>query len=127
MALVERDLSRVSSAFDESDAEAWFDREWVRSLFEASVEALRRETSDTAREVRFRILARHDLEPTHDENRPTYRAIAEEFGLSVTQVTNHLAWARRELKRHVHERLELLSGSDAEVRDEAARLFGRTS
>lgn len=124
---VERELSRVSAAFDESDAEMWFDREWVRSLFEASVEALRSETSGTAREVRFRILARHDLEPTHDENRPSYRAIAEEFGLPVTQVTNHLAWARRELRRHVHERLELLSGSDAEVREEAARLFRRTS
>jgi len=38
------------------------------------------------------------------EDRPSCRALAEEFGLPVTQVTNHLAWARRELRRLVLER-----------------------
>jgi hypothetical protein len=42
----------------------------------------------------------------------------------VTQVTNHLAWARRELRRLVLERLRLLAGSDAEFRAEAEDLFG---
>ena len=42
----------------------------------------------------------------------------------MTQVTNHLAWARRELRRLVLERLPLVSGSDAEFRDEARELFG---
>jgi len=38
-------------------------------------------------------------------------------------VTNHLAWARRELRRLVLERLRIVSGSDAEFRDEARELF----
>lgn len=56
------------------------------------------------RELRFRVFARHDLERLREEDRPSYRALAEEFGLPVTQVTNHLAWARRELRRLVLER-----------------------
>jgi hypothetical protein len=39
-------------------------------------------------------------------------------------VTNHLAWARREFRRVVLERLRELSGSDAEYRTEARELFG---
>ena len=42
----------------------------------------------------------------------------------MTQVTNHLAWARRELRRLVLARLAEVTGSDAELRDEAEELFG---
>ena len=56
--------------------------------------------------------------------RPAYRTIAEELGLPVTQVTNHLAWARRELRRLVLERLRSLTSSDAEFREEAEELLG---
>lgn len=122
----EAGLARMTVPLDSAEADSWFDREWVRSLLSVSVEALRRETSGTAREIRFRVFARHDLEPLREEDRPSYRALAEEFGLPVTQVTNHLAWARRELRRLVLERLQVLSGSDAEVRDEAAAIFGRS-
>ena len=53
------------------------------------------------------------------------RDLAEEFHLPVTQVTNHLAWARRELRRLLLERLHSLSASDAEFRDEAASVLGQ--
>jgi RNA polymerase sigma factor (sigma-70 family) len=109
---------------DAEDADRWFDRQWVRGLFEASIEALRRETEGTPREIRYRVLLRHDIEPARDEERPSYREVADELGIPVTQVTNHLAWARRELRRLVLERLAVLTGSDAEVREEAAMLIG---
>jgi len=122
-AAVERELASLVPV-DPDDVDRWFDREWVRSLFQVSVETLRQETAGTPREIRFRVLQRHDLEPDRDEDRPSYRTLAEELGIPLTQVTNHLAWARRELRRLVLERLAVLAGSDAEVRDEAEALFG---
>jgi hypothetical protein len=59
-----------------------------------------------------------------DGARPGYREIAERFDLPLTQVTNHLAWARRELRRLVLARLAEVTGSDAELREEAEELFG---
>lgn len=107
-----------------SDPDVSFDQEWVRSLFAEAVEGLRAATANTPREIRFRVFERHDLGPAHDSERPSYRAIAAELGLPVTQVTNHLAWARRELRRLVLERLRVVSGSDMEFREEARSLFG---
>jgi RNA polymerase sigma factor (sigma-70 family) len=124
-AAAERDLASAgASATPEDDGEAWFDREWVRSLFADAVEALRTDCAGTSREIRFRVFERHDLAPAGAGERPSYRALAEELSLPVTQVTNHLAWARRELRRLVLARLELLSGSDEEFRAEAEDLFG---
>lgn len=119
----EQDLAfaRVPGA---EDPDARFHREWVRSLFTLAVDALRAECAAGGREVRFRLFARSDLDPVEGEARPSYRELAEEFGLPVTQVTNHLAWARREFRRVVLERLRVLSGSEAEYRAEARELFG---
>ncbi|HEX6104358.1 MAG TPA: sigma factor [Gemmatimonadales bacterium] len=122
-AAAERDLAAAEEA-PSTDPDTWFDREWVRSLFDVSVAALRQETAGTAREIRYRVFERHDLGPPPGGGRPGYRAVAEELGLTVSQVTNHLAWARRELRRLVLERLALLCGSDAELREEARTLFG---
>ena len=122
-ASAERELAAAGAAEPE-DADRWFDREWVRGLFQASVAALERETAGTSREIRFRVFLRHDITPGHDDERPTYRAIAEELSIPVTQVTNHLAWARRELRRLILERLAALAGSDAEVREETEMIFG---
>ena len=122
-ASAERELG-AAAVTDPEDADRWFDREWIRSLFEASVDALRRNTAGTPREIRYRVFLRHDIQPARDEERPSYREVADELGIPVTQVTNHLAWARRELRRLVLERLAVVAGSDAEVREEAEILFG---
>jgi RNA polymerase sigma factor (sigma-70 family) len=124
-AAAERELAAATAgAAPEADSDAWFDREWVRSLFADAVEALRAECAGTPREIRFRVFERHDLAQAGEAPRPSYRALGEELGLPVTQVTNHLAWARRELRRLVLDRLRSLSGSDAEFRAEAEDLFG---
>lgn len=124
LAQAERELALTDPGDPDADADDWFEREWVRSLFAAAVRELRQASQGTPKAIRFRIFERHDLEPVSDEERPSYRDLAGEFDLPVTQVTNHLAWARRELRRLVLERLRLLSGSDAEFRAEAESLFG---
>jgi RNA polymerase sigma factor (sigma-70 family) len=122
----ERELGLSGVSDRNGDADDWFDREWVRSLFAAAVAELRESSTGTPKALPFRVFERHDLEPVIEDERPSYRELAAEFELPVTQVTNHLAWARRELRRLVLERVRLLSGSDAEFRAEAESLFGRT-
>ena len=78
-----------------------FLREWRREVFAAAVEALRVSCVDGEKWERFRIFERYDLA---DGNRPSYADLAEDLGVPVTSVTNHLAWARRELRRLVVER-----------------------
>jgi vacuolar-type H+-ATPase subunit H len=46
------------------------------------------------------------------------------MGIAETQVTNHLAWARREFRRLVLEALEEATGSEEEFRAEARQLLG---
>lgn len=101
-----------------------FDREWVRSLFDGAIEALALECQADGHEVRFEVFKQYDLAPDGDPGRPTYRAIAEGFGIPLTQVTNHLAWSRRRLRVLLLERLRDLCGSEAEFQDEAVALFG---
>jgi hypothetical protein len=50
--------------------------------------------------------------------------LAAEFGLTQVQVTNYLAAARRQLRRHVLRRLRRLTASEAEFRAEARALLG---
>ena len=117
---VERELGPAAPP----DPDAWFDREWVRALLTHGVEELRSQTRGTAREIRFRVFETYDLLPTDDAARPGYRDLAARFDIPVTQVTNHLAWARRELRRLVLARLAEVTGSDADLRDEVEELFG---
>jgi RNA polymerase sigma factor (sigma-70 family) len=118
---LEGELARVGA----EDPDEWFDGEWLRSLFRDAIDELRAGSLGTAREIRFRVFERHDLLPAGDEERPSYRELSGQLGVPVTQVTNHLAWARRELRRLLLERLAAVSGSDGELRAEAAELLGR--
>jgi RNA polymerase sigma factor (sigma-70 family) len=120
-AAAERELDLADETVDPS---ACFDREWVRALLSHAVEELRGATLGTPREIRFRVFECHDLHAAEDGPRPGYREIADRFDVRPTQVTNHLAWARRELRRLVLARLAEVTGSDAELRDEAEELFG---
>lgn len=114
---VTRDLASGAMAPDEQ-----FDKEWVRSIFTMAVEALQRDCAARGREAVYRVFARYELDG--EEPRPTYAAIGAELGLSTTTVTNHLALARRELRRHVLEGLRSVTASEEEFRDEARELLG---
>jgi RNA polymerase sigma factor (sigma-70 family) len=106
------------------DPEELFRREWVRDLFATAVERLRRHCEASGRAVQFALFERYDLDGPDGRERLTYADLAAELGLPVTQVTNHLAAARRELRRLVLERLRELSGSKEELRAEAREVLG---
>jgi len=115
--------AELATAPPPADPETSFDAEWVRSLFGLAVEALRVDCEARGRDVCFRLFERYDL---HDSGggRPTYAALASEFGLKTSDVTNHLALARRELRRHLLETLRELTAGDEEFRREARLLLG---
>jgi RNA polymerase sigma factor (sigma-70 family) len=109
---------------DGVDMDEYFHREWVRSLFASAVDALRQRCLSAGKDVPFALFERYDLEGPDAGERLTYAQLASEFGLPVTQVTNHLSWARRELRTIVLEELRDLVGSDEEFQAEARSLFG---
>jgi RNA polymerase sigma factor (sigma-70 family) len=106
------------------DMEEYFHREWVRSLFGLAVEALRQRCVEAGKSVPFALFERYDLEGADAPTRSSYAELAREMGIPETQVTNHLAWARREFRRLVLEALEEATGSEEEFRAEARHLLG---
>jgi RNA polymerase sigma factor (sigma-70 family) len=109
---------------DGLDMEEYFHREWVRHLFGLAVEALRRRCEQEGKRVHFALFERYDLEGPDAPAPPTYAELAAEFALPVTQVTNHLAWVRREFRRLVLDTLREITGSEEEFRAESRQLLG---
>src|SRR5256884_4237976 len=73
--------------------EEFFEKEWLRSLFSLAVEELHQFCVARERERTFRLFEGYDLEG-HDKI--SYEQLAKEYAIPVTDVTNALAWARRE-------------------------------
>ncbi len=107
-----------------ADMEDYFDREWARSVLALSIERLRAQYADAGRETYFRVFERYDLDASESGERVTYSALANELGISATDVTNYLASARRQFRACVLERLRELTATDDEFREEARRLLG---
>ena len=105
----------------------YFHREWVRTLFELALGDLKRICEEDGKGRQFELFRRYDLEGAErggDEAKLSYSDLAREFGVPVTQVTNWLHWARRELRRLVLARLRQLCATDEEFRAEARALLG---
>ena len=104
--------------------EDFFEREWIRSLFSAAVEDLRQFCDSRGKPSTFALFAAYDLA---EDDHPSYAQLALTQGLPVTEVTNHLALARREFRRLARERLRSLCASDEEYWRESRSLFGEKS
>lgn len=118
---VERDM--LKAGHDAApDPDAFFHQEFVRALFERAVASVRREYDEAGRSAQFTLFERYDLAP---EDGVSYGSLAQEFGLTTTQVTNHLAQVRRRFREHALEALRALCGNDEEFEREARDLFGK--
>ena len=101
--------------------EEFFEKEWVRSLFALSVEDLRKLCVERERERTFRLFEAYDLE---GDEKSSYEQLSKDYGISVSDVTNALSWARREFRKMALERLRELCGSEEEFHREARSVFG---
>src|SRR5882762_33453 len=101
--------------------EEFFEKEWVRSLFALAVEDLRELCERSERARTFRLFEAYDLE---GNEKNSYEQLSKDYGISVTDVTNALAWARREFRKIALVRLRELCGSEEEFHREARAAFG---
>jgi RNA polymerase sigma factor (sigma-70 family) len=117
----ERELEQqASSRVDDFDA--YFHREWLRSLFAGAIGRLRESCASRGRSARFAAFERYDLAP--DDRRPTYDELARDLGLSTSTLTNELAAARRQFRRLVLEVLREQCATDEEFEAERRALSG---
>ena len=125
---------RLALDFDVAEAElpagatpdACFDEEWTRALFAGAVATLAATCRERGKPHVFALFERYVLDDLGDDAapRPSYADLAREHGISVTDVTNHLAWARREFRAAALDALREITASDEEFRAEARDLFG---
>jgi DNA-directed RNA polymerase specialized sigma24 family protein len=116
----ESELQRLGPP-NKDDLEAYFDAEWTRSLLGASVDTLSAECVKAGKQVHIAVFRRYVLDR---EEGVSYASLAAEHGISVTDVTNHLSWARREFRRVVLEHLREITATDEEFRSEARSVLG---
>ena len=102
--------------------EDFFEREWVRSVFSLSLERLRQECEQRGKQTHFRLLEFYDIDEADKEL--TYEQVGQRFELKTSDVTNYLAYARREFRRIVLEELREMTASEDEFRREARTLLG---
>lgn len=118
----EDEHGRLELSDDGADAEALFEREFKRALVAKSIAVLKERLEASNRGHYFHVFARFDLHDGPGE-RPSYGVIAEEIGSTVSQVTNHLHAARKELRRVVASSLRDLCATEEEYLEEA-RVLG---
>src|SRR6266403_4093174 len=82
--------------------EQFFEREWIRSLFALAVEDLRKFSDERDRARTFHLFEAYDLD---GNEKLSYDQLSLDYGISVSDVTNALAWARREFRRIAFDRL----------------------
>jgi DNA-directed RNA polymerase specialized sigma24 family protein len=104
--------------------EALFEKEWIRSLFTVALDDLRKLCEQRQRQQTFLLFEEYDLAGEQDVS---YDQLAQKYEIAVTDVTNALAWARREFRRIALERLREICGSDEEFQREIVAVFGKTA
>jgi RNA polymerase sigma factor (sigma-70 family) len=112
----------LAASVGTSSPEDYFEQEWVRTLFALAVERLGAQCQTAGKTTQFALFERCDLGDA--DERPSYAALAQEFRIAMTDVTNYLAFARREFRRCVLIQLRDMTGSDEEFQREARALLG---
>lgn len=102
----------------------FFEKEWIRSLFSSAVAELHKLCESRGKQKAFAMFETYDLD---GEENVSYADLAARHGLSVTDINNQIAWARREFRRIAMEQLHALCGSEEEFARESKALFGESA
>jgi len=103
------------------DPDALFHQEFIRALFERTVEEVQSEYAARGKSSAFDLFERYDLAPSDGVS---YASLAREHRLTPAQVTNTLAQVRRRFRERALDSLRGLCGSDDEFRRDAREIFG---
>jgi RNA polymerase sigma factor (sigma-70 family) len=107
---------------DPGNEEDFFAREWARSIFELSLARLQQECEERGKSIHFKLLELYDVDEGGKEM--TYQDAASQFSIKPTDVTNYLAYARREFRKIVLQQIRLMTATDEEYRRDARALLG---
>jgi len=116
--IAEKELKELQT---QETPEKLFEQEWVRSVFRVSLERLAKEYEQNGKSRVFQVFERYEMEAAQDMS---YKDIASEFEVSVTQITNYLADARKQFRRIVLETLQEATTTEEEFRSEVRSLLG---
>jgi len=108
----------------ETDPDAVFHHEWVRSLLGTALARLREQCERSGRLTHLALFERYDIIGASSERPPTYAELASELGITSTQATNWLAAVRRDFRAIVLETLREICSDEEEFRAEARALLG---
>jgi RNA polymerase sigma factor (sigma-70 family) len=119
-AAAERELADRSDA--STDPEQLFERAWVRHVMSLTVARLREDLTARAKAQHLHIFERFHLDEAAEP--PTYAQVASDLGISVTDVTNRLSYARRQFQSTAVAILREITLDEDEFRNEMRALFG---
>jgi RNA polymerase sigma-70 factor (ECF subfamily) len=97
------------------------DEAWRAAVVRAAVERTRAELEASDRGIVFAVFRDWFLE---DVENLDHRAVAERHGISLVDVANHLARARRAYRGHLRDLVRETVGSGADLEEELAWLAG---
>jgi RNA polymerase sigma-70 factor (ECF subfamily) len=123
------EFDRLGPAAPDETPERAYDRQWFRCLVDAALETLRDRLAREGKSVYFDVLRAYVLEPetppagATGAGAPGYRDVAARLGLQESDVRNHLAACRRELREILAGRIREYSDTEADVQDELRLLM----
>jgi hypothetical protein len=102
----------------------YFAKEWARSVFTLALDSFRAQMLAANKATHLKLFELYVLEAEDDGSKTSYKDLAARFGIPTTDVTNYLAFARREFRRVVLEKLREVTATDEEYHREARALLG---
>ncbi len=116
---------RLGPAAPDETPERAYDRQWFRCVVDAALEALRDRLAREGKSVYFDVFSAYVLAPeaAPASGDPGYRDVAARLGLRESDVRNHLAACRRELRAILADRIREYSDTEADVQDELRLLM----
>ena len=123
------ELERLAPASPDETPERAFEREWVRTLLESSIDDLRGRLERDGKSQYYEVFRIYSIDGlpgggTPDAAVPTYREIGDKLGLKVSDVQNFLARSRRLLWQIVRERVREYVATEGELEGELKEILG---
>jgi RNA polymerase sigma-70 factor (ECF subfamily) len=103
------------------DPETLFDLAWKESLVSRAVARVRERLLSEDQADRFRVYEAYELSPGPEE--PTYASVAAKFGIKDSDVLNHLAAVREEIRKEIRAELSGMTSSTVQLEQEWDAFF----
>lgn len=107
---------------ESAPADRAFELEWARAVLDQALREMERLYRGAGKETVFRLFVMKHVGPPEGKD-PSYADLAQEFGMQVTEVTNHLHRAKRKLQELVYRQVRETVDSDDAAEREIADLF----